>query len=331
MGEGADSDIGTEPALSSGAVLFNPRRDVMVATGADRVRFLHGIVTANVAGTPVGGACHATLLTAKANVVAEMRIFVRADELFIVGAQGQGLTIAAALTRYAIMDDFSVAPADAYAVHAVLGPQADARLAAAGVVTDAVRDQPVWSHAEVPGPGGTFWLVRARQLGADGYWLGGPAERVAAVMALLRAAGVVDFDPAAAEVARISAGEPAWGHEITDEYFPMEVGLGDTIDYTKGCFLGQEPIVRIRDRGHINWRLVRLDVEPAGDGDRAPASGDRLQSETKPKAGRITSAAHLPGGRGVALAVAHVSVPPGATVTITAEDGTPIGRATVIA
>ena len=324
-------DIGSEPALSSGAVLFNPHRDVLVATGADRVRFLHGIVTANVAGTPVGGACHATLLTPKANVVAEMRIFVRPDDLFIVGPQGQGPAIAAALARYAIMDDFSVAAADAYGVHAVLGPQAGARLEAAGVVTEAVRDQPLWSHAEVAGPGGMFWLVRARQLGAEGYWLGGPAERVAAVVTLLRAAGVVDLDPTAAEVARIAAVEPAWGHEITDDVFPMEVGLGDTVDYSKGCFLGQEPIVRIRDRGHINWRLVRLDLEPVGDGGRAPAPGDRLQSETKPKAGRITSAAQLPGRPGVALAVAHVSVPPGGTVTVVAEDGTPVARATVVA
>lgn len=325
------ANIGSEPALSSGAVLFKPGRDVMVATGADRVRFLQGVVTANVSGTPVGGACHATLLTAKANIVAEMRIFVRPDDLFIVGPQGQGPAIAAALARYAIMDDFSVAAADAYGLHAVLGPQAGARLAAAGVVLDALLDQAIWSHADVPGPGGTFWLVRARQLGADGYWLGGPAERVAAVMASLRAAGVLDLDPAAAEVARITAGEPAWGHEISEDYFPMEVGLGDTIDYGKGCFLGQEPIVRIRDRGHINWRLVRLDVEPVGDGVRVPARGDRLQSDTKPKAGRITSVAPVPGGGAVALAVAHVSIPAGAAVSIVAEDGTLVTRATVLA
>jgi folate-binding Fe-S cluster repair protein YgfZ len=92
----------------------------------------------------------------------------------------------------------------------------------------------------------------------------------------------------------------------------MEVGLDDAIDYRKGCYLGQEPIVRIRDRGHINWRLAGLDVT----GDADPAAGDRLETDAKPKAGRITSAARLPDGRGVALAMLHVSVPAGSTVRV---------------
>ena len=92
----------------------------------------------------------------------------------------------------------------------------------------------------------------------------------------------------------------------------MEVGLGDAIDYGKGCFLGQEPIVRIRDRGHTNWRLARLDLEGADD----LAPGDRLESDVKPKAGRLTSVARLPGGQGVALALVHVDVPDGAPVRV---------------
>src|SRR5256885_7248101 len=97
--------------------------------------------------------------------------------------------------------------------------------------------------------------------------------------------------PALAEVARINAVEPKMGAEITDDYFPMEIGLDPAIDYTKGCYLGQEPIVRIRDRGHINWRLVRLRVHE----DVIPNRGDPLQSDLKPRAGRVTSAARLPG------------------------------------
>jgi folate-binding Fe-S cluster repair protein YgfZ len=92
----------------------------------------------------------------------------------------------------------------------------------------------------------------------------------------------------------------------------MEVGLDDAIDYTKGCYLGQEPIVRIRDRGHINWRLVGLDITGAGD----PAARDALETEAKPKAGRVTSVGRLPDGRGVALAMLHTSIPVGATVHV---------------
>lgn len=314
---------------ASGAVLFDPGREVVVATGADRVRFLHGIVTADVAGTPPGRSVHATLLTAKAHVLAELRIFVQSDDLYLVVPAGQGAASAAALSRYAIMDDFVATPAPDFAVRGLLGPAAGQRLADAGVALGALDDGPPWSHAQVPSPAGPLWLARVRQLGADGYWLGGTAARLAPVLEALRAAGVSELDPEAAEAFRIQAGEPAWGREITEDYFPMEIGLADTIDYTKGCFLGQEPIVRIRDRGHVNWRLVRLEVEAGGEGGRAPAPGDRLESETKPKAGRITSVARRSDGGGVALGLAHVSVPAGATVFVVGEDGQRLARATV--
>jgi folate-binding protein YgfZ len=166
----------------------------------------------------------------------------------------------------------------------------------------------VLSHAEV----GPLWLVRAHQLGADGFWIGGSADAVAAVDARLAAAGVPRLAPAAAEAARIAACEPKLGAEITSDYFPMEVGLDGAIDYAKGCYLGQEPIVRIRDRGHINWRLVGLEIV----GPQDPTPHDAIESDLKPKAGRITSAARLPDGRGVALALLHVSVPGGSEVRV---------------
>jgi folate-binding protein YgfZ len=129
------------------------------------------------------------------------------------------------------------------------------------------------------------------------------------------ATGVAELDTTMAEAARIAAMEPRFGAEITADYFPMEVGLTGAVDYQKGCYLGQEPIVRIRDRGHINWRLVGLDLaEGTGPGD--PTTGDALEADTKPKAGRVTSAARLPDGRGVALAVLHMSIPVGAEIRI---------------
>jgi len=150
-----------------------------------------------------------------------------------------------------------------------------------------------------------------REFGAEGFWIGGPPAEVASLREKL-AAEVPELDATVAEAVRIDALEPRFGAEITADYFPMEVGLAGAIDYTKGCYLGQEPIVRVRDRGHINWRLVGLDVAGAAD----PHPGDALTSDVKPKAGRVTSAARLPDGRGVALAMAHVSLPVGATVHI---------------
>ncbi len=266
--------------------------------------------------TEPGRGCRAALLTLKGQVVSDMRIFVRPDDVRIVVDAGQAATVAAALARYAIMDDFAAAPAPDFELLSLLGAAATARLSSAGVDVSAMAALPPLSHAEI----GELWAVRVRELGADGYWLGGAPAAVAALRARLGAAGVAELDGAVAEAARIAALEPRFGVEITADYFPMEVGLGGAIDYTKGCYLGQEPIVRVRDRGHINWRLCGLDVAGVAD----PQPGDLLTSDAKPKAGRITSAARLPDGRGVALARVHVSIPLGATVRIERGDGAPL-------
>jgi folate-binding protein YgfZ len=254
-------------------------------------------------------------------VVADMRLYVRSDAIWIVADAGQGDPLAAALARYAIMDDFAAARQPDFSLASLLGPAAAARLAALGIALGPLAEAPDYAHADFPFTdsahadiafGGSLWIARMRELGAPGFWLGGPRALVGEARAALARAGVATLAPAVAEAARIAALEPRFGAEITSDYFPMEVGLSGAIDYGKGCYLGQEPIVRIRDRGHINWRLVCLDLAGADD----PAPGDLLESDAKPKAGRVTSAARLPDGRGVALALLHTSIPVGAAVRV---------------
>jgi len=312
--ETGEVDAAALAALKTDAVLLAPLgKEVVVARGEDRVRFLQGVVTGNVAGTPVGGGTHALLLTAKAHVLAEMRIFVRAHDLLVLVAAGEGARSAEALARYAVMDDFTAEPAPGLQAMAVLGPGAAARLDAAGLPASPLASGPPWSHVDA----GPVWLARVKHLGADGFWVVGPAAEVARLSEALAAGGVPRLSPATAEAARVAAGEPLWGHEITDEYFPMEIGLGDAIDYKKGCFLGQEPIVRIRDRGHTNWRLARVEL-PAG---AAVKPGDRLETDEKPKAGKLTSVAAAGQPGAVALGVVHVSVPGGTRVRIAGAQG----------
>jgi folate-binding protein YgfZ len=96
------------------------------------------------------------------------------------------------------------------------------------------------------------------------------------------------------ERARIEAGVPAWGKELDDSILPAEAGLDEThISFTKGCYPGQEPIARLRHRGHVNRRLRVLEVESAEPGDEIVLEGKTV--------GRVTSA--VPG-----LALGYVRV-----------------------
>ena len=182
--------------------------ELIVASGADRSRFLNGIVTGNVAGTPVGGGCLSALLTPKGHVVTDMRLFVRESDFWIVVDAGQAETVAGTLSRYAIMDDFVAAPRPDIAFASLLGPAAAARLAAAGADPGVLATAPPLAHAQVATADGDLWIARVRELGSDGFWLGAPPAVLDAVQARLAAGGTPELEPAAAEAARIAALEP---------------------------------------------------------------------------------------------------------------------------
>ena len=118
----------------------------------------------------------------------------------------------------------------------------------------------------------------------------------------------VDFEPTLdegeLERARIAAGIPAWGKELDDTILPAEAGLDEThISFTKGCYPGQEPIVRLHHRGHVNRKLRVLEVESA-------APGDEIEYEGR-TVGRITSA--VPG---FALGYVRTEVPDEAELSV---------------
>ncbi len=120
---------------------------------------------------------------------------------------------------------------------------------------------------------------------------------------------------------RIEAGTPAFGVDMTEDTIPIEAGIeARAIDHTKGCYTGQEVIVRILHRGHVNRHLRKLVVE--GDADEV-ARGDELLREGSDKpVGWITSVAWSPAaGRFVALGYVRREVEPGAYVRVSVADG----------
>jgi folate-binding protein YgfZ len=163
----------------------------------------------------------------------------------------------------------------------------------------------------------------AEQTGEIGFDLFVPRDRTPVMFEALRGAGAREIGASTLDVLRIEAGLPVFGRDMDEETIPLEAGLeARAISFTKGCYVGQEVIVRVRDRGHgrVARRLVGLvlpadaAVPPAGAAIRA---GDR-------DVGRVTSAARSPAlGRPIALGYVHRDFVEAGTVLSVAPDAAP--------
>ena len=123
------------------------------------------------------------------------------------------------------------------------------------------------------------------------------------------------------ELLRIRAGTPRWGHEIDDRILPAEAGLDErAISFTKGCYPGQEPVARLRYRGHANRGLRVLEIAA----DEPPAYDAEVVHEGK-VVGRVTSAARADAGI-VALAYVRREVPDDAELTVGGDVAKLLGR-----
>jgi tRNA-modifying protein YgfZ len=287
---------------------------VLRATGADRISFLHRLTTGSVQSTSVGQSCRSLFLDNKAHILGDLRISVRKDDVRLTAVGGDAQALVAGLSRYAIMDDFTlVAEPDLQPV-VLYGPGAGPALKNLGVswTADLANDG---AHADAESPFGPLWLLCHQGLGTTGLWAFGKPATAAALNTALQTVPVLDRE--VAEAARILAGEPKAGAEITADVFPMEVGLASALDNKKGCYLGQETIVRVRDRGLVRKRLVALRLRD----DLMPSPGATIVHADK-DAGHVTSVGRLPGEPPVALALLSSNALVGAEVQIRHEGQT---------
>jgi folate-binding protein YgfZ len=121
------------------------------------------------------------------------------------------------------------------------------------------------------------------------------------------------------EALRLEAGRPAFGADLTEEHIPVEAGVHTrAIDYDKGCYTGQEVIVRLRDRGHVNRHLRRLRLGDAP----SPAPGTEVwRADGSKSVGAVTSAASSPRMGTLALAYVRREVEPPGPVRLGSAEG----------
>jgi folate-binding protein YgfZ len=282
---------GEYAALRSGCGLLDLScRCRLQLAGPDRVAFLHNMVTNDLRALVPGTGCRAAQLNSQGKMEAALRIHCRPDALLVDVEPGSAARARAALQQHLVMEDVQVEDVtETWALLAVQGPGAAAALAQSGI--DASSLPQTARHREIPFAGAATLVAQSDHCGAGGFDLWVPQERAMAAWRALRTqGGARPVGLRALDVRRIEAGIPWAGAEIQGETFPMEAGLDDGwISYTKGCYLGQEPIARIHHLGHVNRILRGLQL----DADTLPAAGARLLHDGKP-VGKLTSAARSP-------------------------------------
>jgi folate-binding protein YgfZ len=236
-------------------------------TGPDRVRYLNGQVTNDVAMLQQGEACLAAVCTAKGRLEGAVHIAAQGNELYLDAEPVLHETLGPRLEKYLIADD-----------------------AALEDISDLWSISHVFGSAKPPQPD-TGFVVRHSRYGVPGHdiWIAGSGAVVVG--------DSVDAD--VVETLRLENGIPKWGAELTGQTLPPEAGpimLG-AISYTKGCYVGQETIARLKSVGHVNRTLVFMRSTSAD----FPVAGARLIREEK-ELGTVTSSGFSPRlGTGIAL------------------------------
>ena len=270
--------------------------------GPDRAKFLHNLTTNDVKRLAVGAGQEAFVTSPQGKTLAYVTLLATDRAILVRSDPGAADSFVPHLTKYGVFDDITLddVSATTFEVHLV-GPGADA-------VVEALGGDPALKslqHREVDFAGSPTRLVRESLLGEPGWTWIGPREMSAQVADHLAGADVIAGGEATFESRRIAAGTPISGLDVQPHNLPQEVGRdARTINFVKGCYLGQETVARLDALGHVNRILKGGHLE--GTAAVPPVGTPLVDADGKP-AGTITSAA-FSSERGAPVFLAYVRI-----------------------
>jgi folate-binding protein YgfZ len=282
-------------------------RGRIVVSGADRRSYLQGLLTNDIAALAPGTGCYACYLTAQGRMISDLWVFELGDVLLLTLPLATKDAVLEKLDQFIFSEDVQLGDVTGeFQALAVVGPDA------AEVVSSVLTGVSAADLAALPEGGNrraafheqSAIVLCPGDLGVAGFELLVGGSQFEALGAVLHAAGAEDVSPAAAEALRVEAGIPAFGPDMDDETIPLEAGIeGRAISLTKGCYVGQEVIIRILHRGHgkVARKLAGITFEGAA----APAPGAAITVDGR-AIGQVTSIAASPAlGRSLALGYVH--------------------------
>lgn len=292
----------------------------IAVSGRDRASYLHGLFTNDIAALRAGQGCYAAYLTPQGRMIADLWVYELGDVIILTVLREVKDTILGKLDQFIFSEDVQLGDVtDTFAAQCLVGPQATSVLSRAlGIPEATFATLPAHGNLRASFNGQPAVVLRVTDFGEPGYDVLVEAALAAMLRTAFRDAGVAEVDAAAAETLRIEAGIPKFHQDMNEETIPLEAGIESrAISLTKGCYVGQEVIIRVLHRGH--GRVARKLVGLTFTNDAPPARGDSIQAEGR-DIGEVTSAAWSPAlQRPIALAYVHRDfIAPG---TIVAVDG----------
>lgn len=284
-------------ALLSGCGIYDLSwRSKIALTGSDRVRWLNGMATNNIRDLAPGHGVYNFLLNAQGRIQADLYAFNGGESLLVDLERSQRDKVLQSFEHYIIADDVEVADiSDKLTAIGLTGPESRSVLKRAGI---AVPELTYLQFADLTWQQRSITVLRSGEEAKESWQVWIAPKQVSALWDSLVKTGAMPSGTSALNLFRIARGIPQFGVDIRDKDLPQETGQTRALNFTKGCYLGQEIVERIRSRGAVHRQFTAFLVEGP-----LPEPGMKILSAEK-EVGEITSSADLPlpaGNRAVAL------------------------------
>jgi folate-binding protein YgfZ len=289
-------------ALVAGGGIYDlSDRVKLELTGNDRVRWLNGMVTNNVRDLAPNRGVYAFLLNPQGRILGDLYAYHRGGSLLLDTDQSQLEKLLAIFDKYIVMDDVEVANrSQQLTAVGLAGPHSREILKAAGIDLPELQ---ALQFVDLNWQGVPLALLRSDNPGVEAYEVWLAPENVSSLRGALEKAGARPAGAAALELLRIACGIPRYGQDLRERDLPQESGQDRALHFTKGCYVGQEIVERIRSRGAVHRQFAGFEMQAGASPAAFPSPGSKIQSDGK-DVGEITSVAFLPaadGERPVAL------------------------------
>lgn len=266
-------------------------------SGGDRTRWLNGMLTNNIRDLQPGHGVYAFLLNPQGHILGDLYAFNRGESLIVETGRSQLEKITATFDHYIIMDDVELRNLDHEAI-GIAGPASRQILEAAGLNVPALNPL---EFADVAWQNATVTVIRSDNTVLETYEIWSAPTSSSELHAALKKAGAIDVQADALELLRIASGIPRYGQDIRERDLPQETEQQRALHFSKGCYIGQEIVERIRSRGAVHRTFTGFKVHGP-----LPAPSTKITLEGR-EVGEITSAASLPAANGeIAAALGYL-------------------------